>query len=549
MFVSNCAAETELDLNFLLPSEHHLASACVAIGAGRVKQWSKPELSLCSKPATFETSAVESWISRLRRGQDPLGDVFCRLRSPGQRRERGATYTPARIVRAMVQWARSSRERRPVRVVDPGVGSGRFLIAAGRAFPDAELIGVDIDPLATLVARANLAAVGFADRSTVLITDYRDLKLSATTGRTLFIGNPPYVRHHLIEPQWKKWLTERASKHGLRASQLAGLHVHFFLATVMHGRPGDFGAFITAAEWLDVNYGRLMRDLFLNGLGGEGLTVIDPTAQPFADAAATAVITTFEIGARPRTVQVRRVEDMGSLELLGGGQRIDRSRLEGQVRWSYLTSRPKQVPSGFVELGEICRVHRGQVTGANHIWIAAAPGPALPPSVLFRTVTRARELFAAEGVLRDDSALRQVIDIPVELDVLTGEDRKTVDRFLKWAREAGGADGYIAAKRKAWWSVGLRTPAPILATYMARRPPVFVRNLVSARHLNIAHGLYPREPLAPAVLSKLAEYLSQSVRIEDGRTYAGGLTKFEPREMERLLVPNPDLLRKGIRAI
>jgi hypothetical protein len=29
--------------------------------------------------------------------------------------------------------------------------------------------------------------------------------------------------------------------------------------------------------------------------------------------------------------------------------------------------------------------------------------------------------------------------------------------------------------------------------------------------------------------------------VDDGRTYAGGLTKFEPREMERLLVPTPEL--------
>ena len=36
---------------------------------------------------------------------------------------------------------------------------------------------------------------------------------------------------------------------------------------------------------------------------------------------------------------------------------------------------------------------------------------------------------------------------------------------------------------------------------MARRSPTFVRNLGEARHINIAHGLYPRDPLSKTVLS------------------------------------------------
>lgn len=80
---------------------------------------------------------------------------------------------------------------------------------------------------------------------------------------------------------------------------------------------------------------------------------------------------------------------------------------------------------------------------------------------------------------------------------------------------------------------------------MARRPPAFVRNLVDARHINIAHGLYPREPLTADVLDRLAEYLAKSTCVHEGRTYAGGLTKFEPREMERILVPSLELLLRA----
>ena len=84
---------------------------------------------------------------------------------------------------------------------------------------------------------------------------------------TLFLGNPPYVRHHGITPRWKAWLSREARRLALPSSQLAGLHVHFFLATALHARAGDHGAFVTAAEWLDIGYGELVRRLLLGPLG------------------------------------------------------------------------------------------------------------------------------------------------------------------------------------------------------------------------------------------------------------------------------------------
>jgi hypothetical protein len=79
---------------------------------------------------------------------------------------------------------------------------------------------------------------------------------------------------------------------------------------------------------------------------------------------------------------------------------------------------------------------------------------------------------------------------------------------------------------------------------MARRAPAFVRNLAAARHINIAHGLYPRDPMPSRTLDKLVHFLSSGVSLNEGRMYAGGLTKFEPREMERILVPGPELLNE-----
>lgn len=472
--------------------------------------------------------------------QDPLGDAFARIRPSHVRRKDGATYTPAPIIESMVAWAASAG--RPNRIVDAGSGSGRFLLAAAARFPQARLVGIEYDPVAALLLRANLSVAGLIERATILVEDYRLAELPPSQGTTLFIGNPPYVRHHQIAEQAKRWYADTARRFGVKASKLAGLHLHFFLRTLELSRPGDYGAFITSSEWLDVNYGATLRYLLSRDLGGVALHVLDPAAMPFTDAITTGAITCFRIGRRADRFRVRAVESLDRLNGLSAGRLLPWREVEGARRWSILI-RPKiSIPNGYIELGELCRVHRGQVTGDNGIWIAGEHSKGLPVEVLSPTVTKARELLRAGGKLTSKSDLRRVIDLPVDLDELPASLLPQVIRFLDWAKAQGGDRSYTARNRRAWWSVGLKEPAPIICTYMARRAPAFVRNLCGARHINIAHGLYPRQPLDDLQLDALADWLRHNVGVESGRTYAGGLTKFEPKELERIAVPNLAML-------
>jgi hypothetical protein len=587
-------------------AEEALAGMAVRLGAAQVAGWSEAEQHLAAA-ATYPSEGEISQVrSQILAGEDPLGEAFCRLRGPAQRRPSGQTFTPAPVVQGMVGWA--ARTLVPARVVDPGTGSARFLAAAGRCWPETALKGAETDPLAAMIGRATLAAAGMAGRAGITLGDYRSLRLAPAAGPTLFVGNPPYVRHHQIPAGWKSWLRSAAASQGLAASGLAGLHVHFFLATALHAMPGDAGVLVTAAEWLDVNYGSLVRSLLLGPLGGQSVHLLDPAVPAFTDAAATTAITCFRPGDRPASLRLRRVDRLADLGELVGGTAVPAPVLRAASRWTPLVgpavpeagAAPQnaweaggatqdaweagaaaenareagaatqdaweagaaaenareagagaraagatgrvRLPTGQVELGELCRVHRGQVTGANKVWVTAGNPVGLPGRFLFPAVTRASELFRAGGTLATAARLRSVIDLPADLGELAPAELALVTRFLAEAEAAGAAASYIACHRKPWWRVRLRAPAPILATYMARRPPAFVRNLAGARHVNIAHGLYPREPLPLAALDGLAAYLRRSVTPGQGRTYAGGLTKFEPGEMERLLVPVPALL-------
>jgi hypothetical protein len=471
---------------------------------------------------------------------DPWGEAYVAGLAPGERRRAGVVYTPSAVVGSMLAWARICGK--PARVVDPGAGSGRFAVAAALTFPGARVVAVDIDGRALAILEKNARAAGVRDRIDITRCDYRKLKLPAVEGRTLFIGNPPYVRHHDVSPEAKEWFARAMAARSLAGSRLAGLHVHFFAKTLELAREGDFGAFITAAEWLDVNYGRGLRQMMLDGIGGESIHLIDPRLPVFADAMATAAIACFSVGRQVTDIRMRVVRSLGDLGALSRGEKIERRTLAEAAKWSALANAECiEAPSNDrIELGTLFRVKRGQVTGLNRVWIVGAETPRVPERFLFPAVIRARELIAASqsaDCSLDVGRLRNVVDLPTDLSALDATERILVNRFLDWARGQGCEEGYIARHRRAWWAVELYPPAPVLVSYMGRRPPAFALNPGGARHINIAHGLYPRVALPNRRLRDLVAWLNANVGREGGRTYAGGLTKFEPREIERLLVP------------
>src|SRR5437879_13253438 len=101
----------------------------------------------------------------------------------------------------MVAWAVGSR---PARLVDPGCGSGRFAAAALRRRPDLRGVAIDIDPVATLIARATLALLG-ASGAVVRNAGFTAVRLPEVDGGTAGDGNPTYVRHQDLEAALMAW--------------------------------------------------------------------------------------------------------------------------------------------------------------------------------------------------------------------------------------------------------------------------------------------------------------------------------------------------------
>ena len=464
---------------------------------------------------------------------DEVGATLHARMSGHDRRSRGITLTPQWLVELMLQ--RLTAYGPFDNVVDAGAGSGRFTMQAARLFPGARIWAVERSEDMCGALRANLAAQGLQHRVQVLQGDYRDVAIPLS-GRTAFVGNPPFVRHHDIEPAWKRWYAAAMAQHGQRASQLAGLHLHFMARTAVLARPGDRVCWVTSAEWLDNGYGSAWRHLLSASnapLSLTGLWVASPGEPVFPDALVSALV--FEAvcgGAVAASVGTLAGQALHTARVLPSTQ------LAAATRWTALCQTELDAPAAGIELGELFRVTRGQVTGLNKAWMLAPGSALLPPQLTLAAVTKAREII--DGTVERPDALaclRRLPNLPADLSQLPDSAQVGVAAYLSLAHAQGAANGYVARQRRAWYALDLRAAPAAMVSYMGRRPPVFRTNPHGVSYLNIAHGLYPRQEMPAAQLQRVLDHLNTHTRMGAGRMYGGGMAKFEPSDIARLRIP------------
>lgn len=160
-----------------------------------------------------KTPTVAALIEAVARDPALPGDLYASALAGGERKRRGAFYTPAWAVEAVLDTLPALADH-PGGVLDPACGGGRFLVAAYTRLAQhlspmdalARLQGVDADPVAVALARGALyltaplpegtdgsgaphpaaAAVSLGDPLSVHGTP------EAPEGKGAVLGNPPY---------------------------------------------------------------------------------------------------------------------------------------------------------------------------------------------------------------------------------------------------------------------------------------------------------------------------------------------------------------------
>ena len=99
-------------------------------------------------------------------------------------------------------WANAPE--RPCRILDIGTGTGLLALMMAQRYPEASVVGIDIDKDAALQAQENVDASPFSDRITIIHGDAT--KIEDKEEFDAIVCNPPYFVDSLICPKDQRTL-------------------------------------------------------------------------------------------------------------------------------------------------------------------------------------------------------------------------------------------------------------------------------------------------------------------------------------------------------
>lgn len=480
-----------------------------------------------------------------------LQDSLDEQKTQAERNRLGQFATPTMLARAVLAYGLALVPKsKPVRFLDPAIGTGSFYSAlqdSGRNIESAH--GFEIDP----------------HYGTPAIELWMDTPLQITLGdftqavppseekakATLLICNPPYVRHHHLEGAEKLRLHAKAKEVAhISLSGLSGLYCYFMALSNAWMAEGSVAGWLIPSEFMDVNYGRKLKEYLLREVTLLHVHRFDPNDVQFDDALVSSAVVWFRKEKPPSDHSVN-FSYGGSLSAPALIKQIAVSDLMRADKWTRFPKHDPAADHDGYRLVDLFAIKRGIATGANSFFIVDEERVKeldLPARFL-------RPVLPSSRHIKDDEILADSKGIPllpkrqflVDCDIPEAEIRRDYPRL--WAYLETGlkevAEAYLCKSRKFWYAQEKREAAPIICTYLgrsdhARRPFRFLLNHSRATATNVYLMLYPQPLLAaqlathPQAIHDLWEALNAitpDTLLGNGRVYGGGLHKLEPKEL------------------
>jgi hypothetical protein len=430
------------------------------------------------------------------------------------------------------------------------------LAERGCACPERQVFGAEIDPEAFSNLDSIIQRGGLADQ--FIQTDFLELQ-PADFGGPLFdvvIGNPPYVRHHDLKGTRREKAELFAEACNIAIPKRASYWAYFVAHCLTFIALGGRLALLLPSAFLFADYASDLRAEIVKRFRRTQIILLKERV--FKDAQEKTVILLAEgFGLPSKGLQVTVTEDILELDRLTALCHAEPDEpfvMPDNWLGSLLSTRSQRMLKRLVSepsianLGQICDLSIGTVTGANNFFIVSPrlnEKLQIPEKWLKPIIGRSSLLRGLAFTENDWSEISEqgnhrclVIDSGVD-DSLP---MALVD-YLESGASLGIPGRFKCRHRHPWHQVPLTTCPPAFFVYMTAQKPRVVLNRSQAICTNSIYQVRWKESksqdeAASIALCLLSSLSHLSAELE-GRSYGGGVLKLEPSEAKRVLLVIP----------
>ena len=481
------------------------------------------------------------------------------LRTPIEHRKHYAQFfTPISLAEVMTDWL--VKKGNIVSVLEPAFGLGVFSRCLLSKKEHLEVIGFDVDERILNESRKL-----YGDQIHLLNQDY--MFNDWNNKYDAIICNPPYFKFHDYDN--KKIIDEIETRLSCKLNGFTNLYTLFLLKSIHQLNPGGRCAYIVPSEFLNSDYGRLVKKHLLKTKSLRHIIIFNYEDNIFEDALTTSCLVLCENSGDCDTVRFTALPALNNTELISKclegvfpngvfSREYAFSDIDPDLKWkNYYQECNVNKYNNLVPFSLYAKVMRGIATGANDFFVfnkSKAEQKHVCEEYLRPCVCRCADVKGSVFTEDDYQQLKKADKNVYLLDVVGVED-DNVKRYLN----SGIADGidkkYLTSSRKPWYALENRLPSPIWVTVFNRKGLRFVRNLAGVSNLTTFHCVYPQRSLCNDVsddllFAYLQTDIAKEIFADNCREYGNGLQKFEPNDLNKGMMMDiallPDHEKKNI---
>lgn len=479
------------------------------------------------------------------------------LENETKQKLRGGYYTPDDLARFLLGWVAATK---PQTILEPSCGDGVFLGKYPGLALRSQFTAFELDPAEAEKARQRASAA--KSKAQVHARDFLrwaiDQLDSDGTRFDAVVGNPPFIRYQYLPSAFQEHAELVFKRLSVPFTKHTNAWVPFILASIALLKPGGRLGMVVPAEIIHVLHAQGLRSYLGNQC--RRIVVVDPETLWFEGTLQGAVLLLAE-KARTKaekreglgiySVRNREFLDLAPTEVFNAPRAINGKTVEGKWTRALLD---KSTLSLLDQLEDHADVHRfsdiadvdvGIVTGANKFFL-------VHDDVVKRHSLEswAHPMFGRSehcpGVIYDDRQHRanakagnptNFIWFPQEV---SSKHRGALE-YIEHGESQALPTRYKCRIRKPWYSVPSVYATEIGMLKRAHDTPRLILNKLGAYTTDTAYRIRVRKGEAEALVCCFLNPLTALSAELEGRHYGGGVLELVPSEIEKLLVPFPDV--------